>query len=118
MAKPWPSVVVPSHNDDRWLGGAVQSLVDRNDAGVEVIVIDASTTDASLRIVGGFSAQLDTRAQRRPDSDRQGCAFRTGARSATHPPIFPIFKNRRAHLSALENDAPGTADQATLRSDM
>ena len=67
MAKPWLSVVVPSHNDDRWLGAALQSLVDQNDAGVEVIVIDASATDASLRIVGGFSAQLDIRAQRRPD---------------------------------------------------
>jgi glycosyltransferase involved in cell wall biosynthesis len=67
VAKPWLSVVVPSHNDDRWLGAALQSLVDQNDAGVEVIVIDASATDASLRIVGGFSTQLDIRAQRRPD---------------------------------------------------
>ena len=67
MAKPWLSVVIPSHNDDRWLGAALQSLVDQNDAGIEVIVIDASATDASLRIVGGFSAQLDIRAQRRPD---------------------------------------------------
>ena len=55
MARPWLSVIVPSHNDERWLGAALQSLVDQNDAGVEVIVIDASVTDASLRIVGGFA---------------------------------------------------------------
>jgi len=67
MARPWLSVIVPSHNDERWLGAALQSLVDQNDAGVEVIVIDASVTDASLRIVGGFSAQLDIRAERRLD---------------------------------------------------
>jgi hypothetical protein len=62
MAKPWPSVVVPSH--DRWLGAALQSLVDQNATEVEVIGIDASATDASLWIIaGGFSAQLDIRPQ-------------------------------------------------------
>jgi glycosyltransferase involved in cell wall biosynthesis len=67
MAKPWLSVVVPSHNDDRWLGAALQSLVDQNDPGIEVIVIDASATNASLQIVSGFSEQLNIWARRRLD---------------------------------------------------
>jgi glycosyltransferase involved in cell wall biosynthesis len=67
MDRPWLSVIVPSHNDQRWLGAALQSLVDQDDPGIEVIVIDASATDASLQIVGDFSGQLDIRAQRRLD---------------------------------------------------
>jgi glycosyltransferase involved in cell wall biosynthesis len=67
MERPWLSVIVPSHNDQRWLGAALQSLVDQSDPGIEVIVIDASTTDASLQIVSDFSGQLNIRAQRRLD---------------------------------------------------
>jgi glycosyltransferase involved in cell wall biosynthesis len=65
METPWLSVIVPSHNDQRWLGAALQSVVDQNDPGIEVIVIDASATDASMKIVGEFSHRLDIRAQRR-----------------------------------------------------
>jgi glycosyltransferase involved in cell wall biosynthesis len=67
MEHPWLSVIVPSHNDERWLGAALQSVVDQDDPGIEVIVIDASATDASMRIVSEFSDRLDIRASRRPD---------------------------------------------------
>jgi glycosyltransferase involved in cell wall biosynthesis len=67
MDKPWLSVIVPSHNRERWLGAALQSLVDQKDPGIEVIVIDASATDACLQIVSTFADKLDIRAQRRPD---------------------------------------------------
>jgi Glycosyl transferase family 2 len=65
--KPWLSVIVPSHNDERWLGGALQSLVDQHEPGIEVLVIDASATDASLKIANDFSSRLNIRAQRRLD---------------------------------------------------
>jgi glycosyltransferase involved in cell wall biosynthesis len=67
MEHPWLSVIVPSHNDQRWLGAALQSVVDQDDPGVEVIVIDASATDASIHIVSEFSDRLDIRTSRRPD---------------------------------------------------
>src|SRR6266478_5693473 len=67
MEKPWLSVIVPSHNGDRWLGVALQSLVDQKEHGIEVIVIDTSATDASLQIVSSFSDKLDIRAERRLD---------------------------------------------------
>ena len=67
MGNPWLSVIIPSHNDQRWLGAALRSLVDQNDSGIEVIVIDASATDANLRIVSGFSEQLNIWARRRLD---------------------------------------------------
>jgi len=67
MENPWLSVIVPSHNGERWLGAALQSLVEQKDQGIEVIVIDTSATDASLQIINGFSDKLDIRAERRPD---------------------------------------------------
>jgi glycosyltransferase involved in cell wall biosynthesis len=67
VESPWLSVIVPSHNDERWLGGALQSLVNQHDPGIEVIVIDASETNASLKIASDFSDQLDISARRRLD---------------------------------------------------
>jgi glycosyltransferase involved in cell wall biosynthesis len=67
MENPWLSVIIPSHNDQRWLGAALRSLVDQNDPGIEVIVIDASATDASVQIVNDFADQLDIWTRRRLD---------------------------------------------------
>jgi glycosyltransferase involved in cell wall biosynthesis len=67
MKPPWLSVIVPSHNRERWLAAALQSLVEQEDPGIEVIVIDASATDACLQIVSKFADKLDIRAQHRPD---------------------------------------------------
>jgi GT2 family glycosyltransferase len=67
VERPWLSVIVPSHNGERWLGAALQSLVEQKVPGIEVILIDASITDESLRIAESFSDRLDIQAERRPD---------------------------------------------------
>jgi glycosyltransferase involved in cell wall biosynthesis len=67
MEKPWLSVIVPCYNGERWLAAALQSVVDQKDCGIEVIVIDGSVTDASLKIVDSFADQLLIRAEHRPD---------------------------------------------------
>jgi glycosyltransferase involved in cell wall biosynthesis len=67
METTWLSVIVPSHNGERWLGAALQSLVDQKDDGIEVIFIDTSATDASLQIASSFADRLDIRAERHLD---------------------------------------------------
>ena len=67
MKQFWLSVIIPSHNGERWLAAALQSLVDQKEPGIEVIVIDGSSDDASLQIVSSFSDKLDIRAERRLD---------------------------------------------------
>jgi glycosyltransferase involved in cell wall biosynthesis len=67
MDQPWLSAIVPSHNGERWLGAALQSVLDQNEPGIEVILIDSSTAGTSLDIAEGFSGRLDMRIQRRPD---------------------------------------------------
>jgi glycosyltransferase involved in cell wall biosynthesis len=67
MEKPWLSVIVPSHNGERWLAETLESLVEQREQGIEVIVIDASANEASLQIVNSFSDKLHIRAYRCPD---------------------------------------------------
>src|SRR5437016_5702448 len=67
MAKPWLSVIVPSHNGDRWLPAALQSVVEQHDNGIEVIVVDSSDASDSLGIVAGFADRLTVRPYRRTD---------------------------------------------------
>jgi glycosyltransferase involved in cell wall biosynthesis len=65
MQKPWLSVIVSSHDGERWLGTALQSIVNQQDDGIEVIVIDASATEASLEIAHSFCDRLNIRVERR-----------------------------------------------------
>jgi len=65
MEKPWLSAIVPSHNGDRWLVAALQSVVAQRDEGIEVIVVDSSDASNSLEIVDRFSDLLAIRAYRR-----------------------------------------------------
>jgi glycosyltransferase involved in cell wall biosynthesis len=67
MDEVWLSVIVPSHNGQRWLSSALQSIADQKDGGTEVIVIDSSTEDTSLAIAEAFSSQFAIRSFRRPD---------------------------------------------------
>jgi glycosyltransferase involved in cell wall biosynthesis len=67
MEEAWLSVIVPSHNGQRWLSTALQSIADQKECGIEVIVIDSSTEDTSVAIAESFSTQFVIRALRRPD---------------------------------------------------
>jgi len=67
MEEVWLSVIVPSHNGQRWLSTALQSIADQKERGIEVIVIDSSTENTSLAIAESFSTQVVIRALRRPD---------------------------------------------------
>jgi glycosyltransferase involved in cell wall biosynthesis len=67
MDPPWLSVIVPSHNGERWLGAALQSVLDQNEPGIEVILIDSSDAGTSREIAESFSGKLDIRIQHRPD---------------------------------------------------
>lgn len=65
--EPWLSVVIPSHNGERWLGEAMQSVADQNEVGIEVVIVDSSATDTSLRVATNFAPLLDLQICRRLD---------------------------------------------------
>ena len=114
MEKPWLSVVVISHNRERWLGDALQSLVNQHDEGIEVIAIDASTGDACWRIINTFSSKLNIRAERRLELQSQTAKINFGVEQAQADQICILhdddlwLANRSAELKkwiAVEPDA-------------
>jgi glycosyltransferase involved in cell wall biosynthesis len=114
MEKPWLTVVVTSHNRERWLGDALQSLVDQHDEGIEVIAIDASVSDACWMIINTFSSKLNIRAERRLDLQSQAAKINFGVEQAQADRICILhdddlwLANRSAELRkwiAVEPDA-------------
>jgi hypothetical protein len=79
---PWLSVIIPSHNGERWLAAALQSIEDQCDQSIEVILIDSSDSDASLQIAANFSDRLNLRTFRRPDMLPWTTKTNFGARQA------------------------------------
>ncbi len=67
MRNPWLSVIMPSHNGERWLAAALQSVVDQGESGIEVIFVDSSASEASLQIAASFAGKLEIRTYRRLD---------------------------------------------------
>jgi glycosyltransferase involved in cell wall biosynthesis len=67
MDTPWLSVIMPCRNGEQWLATALQSVVDQQVAGIEVIFVDGSDTVRSYEIAQGFSDRLLMRIHRRPD---------------------------------------------------
>jgi hypothetical protein len=67
MTSPWLSVIMPCRNGERWLAEALQSVVDQHDPGIEVVFIDGSDADGSLKIAESFAERLAMRIHHRPD---------------------------------------------------
>jgi cellulose synthase/poly-beta-1,6-N-acetylglucosamine synthase-like glycosyltransferase len=56
----WPatvSVILPVHNGERWIAAKLESILALNYPGelVEILVVSDGSTDATARIVGGFT---------------------------------------------------------------
>ena len=67
MTNPWLSVVMPCRNGERWLAEALQSVVEQHEPGIEVVFIDGSDSEASMKIAESFAGRLALSIHRRPD---------------------------------------------------
>lgn len=67
LQQPWLSAIVPSHNGERWLAAALDSVRAQADPGIEVIIVDSSDTTESLEICRRLGADLDIKIHRRLD---------------------------------------------------
>lgn len=55
MTDPTVSVVIPSHNRERYIAAAVQSIIRQTFADWELIVVDDGSTDRTCEIVASFA---------------------------------------------------------------
>jgi glycosyltransferase involved in cell wall biosynthesis len=74
------SVVIPCWNAEKWVGRAIQSVLDQNYPELELIVIDHGSTDRSLAVVKSFGDRVCWQS----GPNRGACAARNrGATVAT-----------------------------------
>ncbi len=79
-ARPSLAVVIPCYNAERWLGHAIASVLDQNYPGLELIVVDDGSTDASAQVVASFGDRVRALGGR----NRGACVARNrGAAAAT-----------------------------------
>ena len=93
MQTPWLSVVVPSHNGDRWIDAALRSVSEQDEPGIELILIDSSDDDRSVRIANTFSEKLELRVYRR-----------VNLTSWTAKTNFGLEEARAGHICMLHQD--------------
>lgn len=55
MIKPIVSIVMPVYNTERYVGGAIESILRQTGVEFELIVVDDGSTDQSLEVVRSFS---------------------------------------------------------------
>ena len=65
--KPFLSVVMPVHEGAAWIAATLDSLAAEPTAGLEIIVVDSSPTDATSAIVERFADRLPLRLLQRRD---------------------------------------------------
>jgi len=67
VTTPWLSVVMPTHNGERWIAGALASVAEAADSGIECILIDSSATPGTVGIARGFADRINIRIYQRHD---------------------------------------------------
>lgn len=72
------SVVITNHNYQRFVGAAIDSALAQGE-GVEVVVVDDGSTDASSQILAGYQGRVELLLQ---DNGGQGSAFNAGFAAA------------------------------------
>jgi glycosyltransferase involved in cell wall biosynthesis len=65
--KPWLTVIMPTHHGEQWIDASLHSVAAEAMEGVEVLVLDSSTTPATLEVARRYSDRLDLRVFERRD---------------------------------------------------
>jgi hypothetical protein len=83
MSTPFVSIIIPTHNGERWLEATLRSLAVQDDKDFECIIIDSSAADTTLDIARRFGDELNLQLHRRPDIVRWTDKTNLGAELAS-----------------------------------
>jgi cellulose synthase/poly-beta-1,6-N-acetylglucosamine synthase-like glycosyltransferase len=101
------TVVVPAHNEERVIAKALGALDLARGPGVEVIVVDDGSTDATAEIAAAF----DVRVIRQPQGGK-AAALNTGIAAASGEVIVVLDADTVLDPDFLDTVAPHFADPA------
>ncbi len=93
------SVIIRCHNEDRWIGHAIQSVLD-NIPGAEIIVVFHNCTDDSEDIVSMFDYMAKILAVRLTDHYTSGKAINLGVSEASRETVLVLS----SHCAITEFD--------------
>jgi hypothetical protein len=99
------SVVIPAYNVERWLDGAIRSVIDQDHPAHEVIVVDDGSTDGTAGIA---DAHADVVAIHRPNGGLAS-ARNAGAARATGDAVFFLDADDELLPGALRSVAEAAA---------
>jgi glycosyltransferase involved in cell wall biosynthesis len=74
QSNPKVSIVIPCYNRERYLGLAIQSVLNQTYTDFELIIVDDGSTDASLQIAEQFASE-DSRVKVIAQEQNQGVAL-------------------------------------------
>jgi glycosyltransferase involved in cell wall biosynthesis len=81
MTRPRFSLVMPTYNHGRWIDTALRSIFDQAHPSVEVVVLDAVSTDQTPQILAGYGNRITWHRRKdkgQADAINQGLAGATG----------------------------------------
>ena len=96
------SVVLRVRNEERWIGYAIQSVVDHIGEECEIIIVNNGTTDDSIRIVNLFE-YLDVKKVDIPSADyTPGKALNLGIKNASRERI--LILSAHCQINSFNSD--------------
>ena len=96
------SIVLRVRNEERWVGYALQSIVDHIGESCEIIIVNNGTTDDSIRIVNLFE-YLDVKKVDIPSADyTPGKALNLGIKNASRERI--LILSAHCQINSFNSD--------------
>ena len=59
MTTPPATIIIPCYNAERWVGRAIESLLNQSIANLQVVIVDDGSTDASFGVIRQYAGVVD-----------------------------------------------------------
>ncbi len=59
MTTPPATIIIPCYNAERWVGRAIESLLNQSIANLQVVIVDDGSTDASLGVIRQYESRVE-----------------------------------------------------------
>jgi alpha-1,3-rhamnosyltransferase len=72
---PLVTVIIPSYNHDKWIGNAIESVLNQTYRNIELIIVDDGSTDNSKYVISGYASDPRVKIILKLKNKGQGHSF-------------------------------------------